>query len=118
MDFLVDAHFPVRLKNWLIENGEDAIHTTDLPQKNLTPDIEIMMKADREKRIVVTKDKDFLEHRILKGIPDRLLMVTTGNIINRELIRLFEVNFQEIKKLFTDGSKVIEINHESISVHE
>lgn len=40
MKFLVDAHFPVRLKVWLIQNGHDAIHTMDMPQKNNSSDLE------------------------------------------------------------------------------
>jgi len=32
------AHFPKRLATWLINHGEDAIHTSDLPEKNNTSD--------------------------------------------------------------------------------
>ncbi len=45
-------------------------------------------------------------------------MVTTGNMINHELVKLFEVNFPTIKNLFESGSNVIEINQNVITVHE
>ena len=118
MKFLVDAHFPRRLSYQLIDNGEDSIHTLDLPSKNNTTDIELINRADAESRIIITKDSDFIRYRILKGKPDRILMVTTGNIINKELIKLFEVNFPNIKSLFENGSKVIEVDNTSIIIYE
>ena len=118
MKFLIDAHFPFRLRNWLIDNGEDAIHTQELPDKNNTSDKEIIRIADEESRIIITKDSDFIQYRIIHGAPDRLLMVTTGNIVNRELIELFEANFPALKELFEEGKKVIEIDNESITVFE
>lgn len=42
MRFLVDAQLPVRLKDWLLKKGHDAIHTFDLPLKNAAPDIIIL----------------------------------------------------------------------------
>ena len=45
-------------------------------------------------------------------------MVTTGNITNKVLLQLFEANFPTIQQLFEEGKKVIEINNESITVHE
>ena len=118
MKFIVDAHFPKRLVNWLIENGDDAIHTTDLPKKKNTSDTEIIEIAEKQSRIVITKDSDFIQFRIVYGIPQRLLMVTTGNIINKELIKLFETNFPTIRQLFEEGKKVIEIDNENITIHE
>ena len=118
MKFIVDAHFPKRLATWLINNGDDAIHTTDLPNKNSTSDKEIIDVADAQERIVITKDKDFIQFRIIHNRPEKILMITTGNITNKALLQLFEVNFPTIQQLFEKGSKVIEINNESIAVHE
>ena len=118
MKFLVDAHFPKKLANWLVKNGEDAIHTLDLPKKNNTSDIEIIDKAEAESRIIITKDSDFIQFRIVMEKPERLLMVTTGNIVNKDLISLFERNFPTIKKLFKSGKKVIEIDNTSITIHD
>lgn len=67
MKFLIDAQLPYRLKLWLIENQFDAIHTDDLPERNLTADLTIADFADQECRTVISKDSDFLKLRIFAG---------------------------------------------------
>src|SRR5258708_4986533 len=41
--------------------------------------------ADREGRILITKDADFVDFHLLGGHPEKLLLVSTGNISNDEL---------------------------------
>lgn len=118
MKFLIDAHLPMSLKNWLIDKGHDAIHTRELPEKNATDDIEIIRIADSENRIVASKDRNFYSHHALFGRPKRILMSTTGNIINRDLLQLFEENFDKIENAFEQGSIVVEINNSSIIIHD
>lgn len=118
MKFIVDAHLPISLKNWLNENGQDAIHTRDLPEKNLTEDTNIIQVAGIEGRIIISKDSDFQKHRILHGIPESLLMITTGNIVNKVLIQLFENNFDRLKQAFEEGYQLVELNNVSIIIHE
>ena len=65
MKFLVDAQLPRRLCYWLLERGHDAVHTLDLELGNRTPDLEIIRIADRDGRIVVTKDDDFVQSFLL-----------------------------------------------------
>lgn len=97
-------------------NGIDSKHTFDLPKKNATTDHEIIRIADEDDRIVITKDSDFLDNYILEGRPKKLLIISTGNINNRNLIRLFEKNLDTLKLLFEENS-VIEINEEEILSH-
>lgn len=118
MKFLIDAHLPIVLKTWLIDRGHEAIHTRDLPKKNLTDDMEIIQIADSQNRIVTSKDSDFQKYHILFGRPDRILMITSGNIVNKVLIKLFEDNFDVIEEAFKNGSKVVELNNTSIIIHE
>jgi len=113
---LVDAHLPNRLSEFLSAHEIESKHTLDLPEKNATPDSEIIRLADDENRIVISKDSDFLDNYILDGSPQKLLIVSTGNINNRNLIRLFEKNLETLKSLFEENS-VIEINEEEIQVH-
>ena len=84
--------------------------------KNATSDQEIIRLADQEERIVITKDSDFIENYIFKGEPTRLLIVSTGNIENAQLITLFEKNLDTLTALFRQHF-VIEINEIEISVH-
>jgi predicted nuclease of predicted toxin-antitoxin system len=70
---------------WLAAAGGDAIHTLDLPDANRTTDEQVNTVADREQRVVVTKDADFVDSHLLRGRPARLLLISTGNISNRGL---------------------------------
>ena len=117
MKFIVDAQLPELLKNWLNEQSHDAIHTNDMPLKEQTPDMHIIELADEEDRIVISKDSDFFKYNLITGKPRRILMVTTGNIVNKELIRLFELNFEIIATYFETGSLIVELDNESITVH-
>ena len=72
---------------WLEERGFDAIHTLELPAANRSDDKEIIVVADQDDRVVVSKDSDFFDDHILMRKPKRLLVVKTGNIKNRDLIR-------------------------------
>ncbi len=85
MKFLVDAQLPRRTAGCLQIAGHEAIHTLDLPEGNRTTDDQIIDRADREQRVVVTKDADFVNSHLVHGRPTKLLLVSTGNISNREL---------------------------------
>jgi predicted nuclease of predicted toxin-antitoxin system len=85
MKLLVDAQLPRRMTTWLIAAGCDAIHTLDLPDGNRTTDQQINDLSDREQRVVVTKDADFVDSHLLQGRPAKLLLISTGNISNRDL---------------------------------
>ena len=80
--------------------------------------MEIIRIVDSQDRIVTSKDNDFQKHYILFGRPERILMITTGNIVNKVLIQLFENNFETIEEAFENGSKVVELNNASIIIHE
>lgn len=85
MNVLVDAHLPRRAAGWFAAAGCDAIHTLDLPDGNRTTDTQINDLAERDGRIVVTKDADFVDSHLLRGRPAKLLLISTGNIRNRDL---------------------------------
>jgi len=76
------------------------LHALDLPDGNRTTDTQVIEVADREQRVVVTKDADFVNTHTLRGQPAKLLLVSTGNISNQELevplipdlVREFQVN--------------------------
>jgi predicted nuclease of predicted toxin-antitoxin system len=79
MNFLVDAHLPRRMTAWLSAAGCDAVHTLDLPDGNQSTDEQVNGLAEREGRVVVTKDADFVDSHLLRGRPPKLLMISTGN---------------------------------------
>ncbi len=116
MRFLVDAQLSRRLANALAALGHDTIHTLDLRDRNTATDREVTSVADREDRIVVTKDGDFRSSQLLVGRPRRLLHVTTGNITNSTLIDLMHSNLSEIERAFEGGSYV-ELTVDSLVIH-
>jgi predicted nuclease of predicted toxin-antitoxin system len=98
--FLIDAQLPRRMAGWLHAAGGDGLHTLDLPAQNRTPDAQVSTAADSEGRIVVTKDADFVDSHLLKGQPQRLLLVSTGNISNQELELLMVPLIPDIMREF------------------
>lgn len=116
MKFLVDAHLPKRLARLLHELGHDTIHTLDLPEKNWTSDQTINQLAVDEGWIVVTKDSDFVDSFLLVRRPPRLLLVSTGNIGNRELERIFLDNIAQIAADF-ENYNYIELSRHHVICH-
>ena len=100
MNFLVDAKLPRRMTAWLTAAGCEAIHTLDLPDANRTTDEQVNDIADREQRAVVTKDADFVDSHLLRGRPAKLLLISTGNISNRELEALMVPLIPDIVREF------------------
>lgn len=97
MKFLVDAHLPSGLCAMLNRHGHDAVHTLDLPDKNVTKDGVINRISLAEHRVVISKDTDFFFSHVLQGRPWKLLLVNTGNISTRDLKALFERNLSAIE---------------------
>lgn len=88
MRFLVDAQLPRRMAERFAAAGCDARHTLDQPAGNASTDAEICDVADEQRRIVVTKDADFVDSHLLHGRPARLLLISAGNISQGALDRL------------------------------
>ena len=61
MKFLLDAQLPRRLTRLFHALEHEAIHTLDLPKRNITPDRDIIDYAMAGDYIVITKDADFIE---------------------------------------------------------
>ncbi|WP_448544357.1 DUF5615 family PIN-like protein [Roseiflexus sp.] len=116
MNFLVDAHLPRRLAHWLRLRGHDVIHTRDLPQGNHTGDSAINTRSVLEQRIVITKDADFVDSFILRKQPYKLLLVSTGNISNDDLIALFTRSIADIEQAL-ETNEYIEISRTALIIH-
>ena len=80
------------------------------------PDTTILDIAEREFRIIVTKDDDFVQSHLISGRPEKLLLVATGNIGNAELEILLRKNLASIIQAL-DGGKFVEIDREALTIH-
>jgi len=116
MKFLIDAQLPMRIANLLENLGYDVIHTKNLPLKNATPDSKINKLSILEQRIVITKDKDFLDSFLIKQEPYKLLLITTGNISNKQIEQLFLQNITQIIELFLTYD-FLEMTRDSLIIH-
>jgi predicted nuclease of predicted toxin-antitoxin system len=116
MKFLIDAQLPMQIVNLLENLGCDVIHTKNLPLKNATPDSEINKLSILEQRIVITKDKDFLDSFLIKQEPYKLLLITTGNISNKQIEQLFLQNITQIIELFLTYD-FLEMTRDSLIIH-
>lgn len=116
MKFLVDAQLPKRLARWLAARGHDVVHTLDMPGGNRTPDAGITDVADREERVVITKDSDFVSTHLLQKRPARLLLISTGNMGNAELEQIVERNLDAILAAL-ETHRFVEVGRENLVVH-
>jgi predicted nuclease of predicted toxin-antitoxin system len=115
--FIVDAQLPKALSDFLNAKGLNSIHTLDFPEKNKTTDSQIAKIANKENRVVISKDVDFLESFLIKKEPRRLIIVRTGNIPNKHLIKIFEENLETILQMIR-RSNLLEISRNEIAEHE
>jgi predicted nuclease of predicted toxin-antitoxin system len=116
LKFIIDAQLPRRLATWLTQQGHACIHTKDLPLQNRTTDSQILRIARDEDRCVITKDSDFQMSFELGRGPRHLLLVSTGNLDNDRLIRLFERHHDRIVEGFQTNS-FIEVTLTSLIIH-
>jgi len=115
MKFILDAHLPKKLSELLAWKGYDAIHTLDLPNKNRTKDSEINQISLEQKRVLISKDLDFIESLLVSNKPYKLIYLTTGNIPNKQLLELFSKNIEKIVELIEDN-RLIEMTKETLLV--
>jgi predicted nuclease of predicted toxin-antitoxin system len=107
LKFIVDTQLPPLLAEVLKSKGYDIIHTTNFSKGHLLNDSEIRTIAVEEKRIIITKDKDFFDYYLLKGAPPKILLIEIGNSKNKELLDIVRQNFSTIVELFDNSSLVV-----------
>ncbi len=113
MKFLLDAHLPYSLKYIFEYKNFEVIHTFDLPDKNETSDKRIIELAERENYIVITKDSDFYFSHVVRGVPQKLILIKVGNMSKSDLKTLFIQNFSEIVEKISNYN-LIEIYENAI----
>jgi predicted nuclease of predicted toxin-antitoxin system len=72
--------------------------------------------AAAERRVVVTKDEDFVTGFLLRGAPPKLLLISTGNISNDALSRLFASNLPALVTAL-DKYDFVELGALAITIH-
>ena len=116
MRFLVDAQLPRRVSKFLNERGHDSLHTLDLPKGDATSDAVINRVCMAEKRVLITKDHEFFDTYLIEQEPYKLLLISTGNIQNEELLVLIATNISAIVKSLRTN-QVVELDRENLTIH-
>jgi predicted nuclease of predicted toxin-antitoxin system len=113
--FLIDAHLPRGLCYILDEAGYDALHISQLPAQNRTPDQVINDLSVAEQRVVISKDTDFYYSHLLYQRPYKLLLVRTGNLRARDLIALIQRELPAIVEAL-ESHTLVEIDRATVRV--
>ena len=116
MNFLIDANLSRRLVRIFRERGHHAVHTLDLPEGNATADAALLDYANSNNCVVTTKDSDFSTSFWLQDQPQKLLLISTGNIRNAELETLLIANFNQLILGLTEN-RYVELTREHVIVH-
>jgi predicted nuclease of predicted toxin-antitoxin system len=116
MKYLVDAQLPLLLARFINRLGYEAIHTSELPEGNRTSDNVIQLFSDNKDMIVVTKDFDFVTGHLLHNKPKQILLISTGNIANKELLGIIEKNLDLISQSFC-CSNFLELTRTGLVIH-
>ena len=117
MRFLVDAQLPPLLCDILVKAGFQAMHVDNLPAGDETADAEIIRYADANGFTVISKDSDFYHSHMINRQPEKLLLITTGNMKNRQLFDLIRKHADNIRQLFA-ACNYVELNNDGLIGHE
>ena len=113
--FFIDTQTAPRLARYLKSKGFDSIHAMNYKEDgHLMKDKEIIEIAVNEDWIIITKDSDFLDNFYLNGSPPKIIHLRIGNVTNKELLDLFENNFENLIKLLVDGCDLVTFDKEKL----
>jgi predicted nuclease of predicted toxin-antitoxin system len=108
MRFLVDQQLPPALSRWLADAGHDSVHVSMIGF-DAADDAAVWSWAQRENRIVVSKDEDFLFLANRPKEAGRLLWVRLRNCRRETLLAAFNQALDSALAAFADGQRVVEI---------
>ena len=114
LKFLIDTQLPPVLAEMLRYKGYDAKHTVEYPEGVFMNDSKIADYAENEGRIIVSKDTDFFDMVSLSRKNLKVLLIETGNIKNKELLKLISRNILIIEKQFVLNSRLVIIQRNKI----
>ena len=97
MKLLVDVGVGKMVEEWLQTQGHDILAVRDLDPR--LPDSEILARAVREQRLVITMDKDFGELVYRSGQPHSgVLLLRLGEARSRKKVSV-------VRKILTQHAK-------------
>lgn len=108
MRFLIDAQLPAALARWLVAQGHEAQHVADVDMSAASDSL-IWTYARQYGWIIVTKDEDFAQRRILSSDGPHILWLRLRNVRKQELLSRFSVLLPQIVAAFERGETLVEV---------
>lgn len=108
MNFLIDNQLPLQLAVYLRQRGHDCVHVLEL-NLDQADDAAVWSQAERDERIVISKDDDFIFLANRPNQTGRLLWVRLGNCRNTTLIAAFDHVHDPLIRAFESGQRVVEL---------
>lgn len=108
MRFLIDAQLPPALARWLAAHGQGASHVADLGMQSAS-DAAIWDHAMGEGAVIVTKDEDFAQRKVLSLSGPAVVWVRLPNTRRRDLLVWFEAVLPDILAALERGETLVEI---------
>jgi predicted nuclease of predicted toxin-antitoxin system len=108
MRFLVDAQLPPALARWLAAQGHEAEHVGDCGLSQAT-DQAIWDYASRVGAVIVTKDEDFAQRKVIEGNGPKVVWIRLSNTRRSELLAWFEKALPRLVDAFERGEALVEL---------
>jgi len=105
--FLVDMPLSPALARWLIDEGHNAVHATDIGMAKAT-DAEILSRARQEARNVITADLDYSRLLALARVTvPSLILFRGGNWSEIDVIKRMHELLQGLSEIDIEQSMLI-----------
>ena len=108
MRFVVDAQLPPALARWLAVKGHQAEHVADR-QMQAASDALIWDYALRQAAVIVTKDEDFAQRKVLTNGGPAVVWIRLPNTRRRDLLAWFETILPDVLSALERGETLIEV---------
>ncbi len=106
--FVVDAQLPPALARWLVTMGHEAEHVGDIGMQAAS-DAAIWGHALACSAVVITKDEDFAQRKVLKSTGPAIVWIRVPNTRRRDLLAWFGTVLPDIVSALERGETMIEV---------
>jgi predicted nuclease of predicted toxin-antitoxin system len=108
MRFLIDTNLPPALAEWLISEGHEAQHTSDIGM-TAAKDRAIWDHAHSTGACIVTKDEDFVLLKASRPDGPPIVWVRVGNAVRRVLLQRLAAAWPTVVDKIDQGDEIVEI---------
>ncbi|WP_438749301.1 DUF5615 family PIN-like protein [Pararhizobium sp. O133] len=108
MRVLVDAQLPPALARWISARGYEAVHVADKGMQ-AAADRLIWEYALTDGWVIITKDEDFAQRKVLTQISPAIVWIRWPNTRRQELLIRFEAVLPAVAAAVERGETLIEV---------